>query len=252
MHKNEEFLKALRYMNTTMKADIKAGHQWRYTNNQSKKVVGFNKKRKQGKYYSNCVDGVQDALLLAGIPASALHWYGTVGEIAWTKANGKEGAKKYFDIIKTGGKTVKQLYKDSSLCDGDILLGFQNVSHTCAYIGNGKSFDSGHTWCSPRSGNEAKYKKWIGSLTCKTSKVNYILRLKDRAHYRVQAGAFTNLPEYTKNKEMIEKKGFPVSMVKEDNMLKIQLGFFSGKTNADRFAAKVAKKGISVFVKEIS
>jgi N-acetylmuramoyl-L-alanine amidase len=93
---------------------------------------------------------------------------------------------------------------------------------------------------------------WIGKLTYKTKKVGTLLRLKDRAHYRVQAGAFTNLPEYTRNKEIIEKKGFPVSMVKEDNMFKIQLGYFSGKTNAERFAAKVAKKGISVFVKEIS
>ena len=251
MKTNERFLEALRYMNTTMQADDKAGHQWRYTNNQSKKVVGFNKKRKQGKYYSNCVDGVQDGLLLAGVPASALHWYGTVGEIAWTKANGKEEAKKYFSIKKTGGKTVNQLYKESFLCDGDILLGFQNVSHTCAYIGNGKSFDSGHTWCSPRSGNEAKYKKWIGSLTCKTSKVNYILRLKDRAHYRVQAGAYTDRDKYNEQAVLLRKKGFSVTMIQEDGMYKAQVGYFSGKTNAERLLASLAKKGFSAFMKEV-
>lgn len=249
MHKNEEFLKALKYLNTTVKADNAEGHQWKYCNTTKKKGKNFADARKKGKYLINCCDGVQWALKMVGI--KTISWYGGDGKIVWLNDHAKADAKKNFDIISTGGKTVAWLEKNAKLCDGDILLGYQGFCHTNAYYGNGKSFDSGHAYASPKSGEGAKIKKLIGSLSHKNSKVNYILRLKDRAHYRVQAGAFTNLPEYTRNKEKIEKKGFPVSMVKEDNMFKIQLGYFSGKTNAERFAAKVAKKGISVFVKEI-
>lgn len=248
MHKNEEFLKALSYMNTTLKADNKSGHQWKYCNVTKKKGKNFSDARKQGKYLINCVDGVVWALKIAGV--NTISWYGGDGKIVWLNDHAEANAKKNFEIKKTGGKTVAWLEKNAKLCDGDILLGYQGFCHTNVYYGHGKSYDSGHAYASG-SGEGAKIKKLIGSLSHKNSKVNYILRLKDRAHYRVQAGAFTNLPEYTKNKEIIEKKGFPVSMVKEDNMYKIQIGYFSGKTNAERFAAKVAKKGISVFVKEI-
>lgn len=251
MHKNELFLQALKTMNTTMKADIKRGKKWRYSNSGSKQAHTFPKARETGKRYTNCVLAVWWGLRLAGIPDKALHWQGVKGKIAFKDEAAKKEALKYFDLISTKGKTVKQLYDQNLLCDGDILGGFPNMTHTCVYYGGKLSFDAGHKYCSG-SGEGAVYKKWIGSLTYKSGKPSHILRLKDRSHYRVQAGAFTNLPEFNKNKAIIEKKGFPVAMVKEDNMYKIQLGYFSGKTNAERFAAKVAKKDISVFVKEIS
>ena len=34
-------------------------------------------------------------------------------------------------------------------------------------------------------------------------------------------------------------------------MKKIQLGYYDGKTNAEKFVAKLKKKGINAFVKEI-
>lgn len=250
MKTNELFIKKLSYMNTTMKGDNSIGNQWKYCNKTGKKANGFEQARKQGKFLLNCVDGVQWALKLAGVPASALHWYGTTGKIAWTTSTGKASAKKYFKIISTGGKTVKQLYNQGLLCDGDILLGFQAFSHTCCYYGGKKSFDSGHAYCSG-SGEGAKFKKWIGSMTCKNSKVNYILRLKDRAQYRVQAGAFHDLDTCNKKMAQLAKKGIKTIRFTEDGMYKLQAGLFSGKTNAERKVAALAKKGVPSFIKEI-
>ena len=50
---------------------------------------------------------------------------------------------------------------------------------------------------------------------------------------------------------MLKKKGYsPVQRI-EDGMYKVQLGYYSGKTNAEAFVAQLKKKGISAFVKEI-
>ena len=249
MKTNERFLEALQYMNKTMKADNKAGNQWKYCNVTSKKAYGFENKRKQKKFLTNCVDGVQDGLRLAGVPQSALCWYGGTEKIIWTNSKAKAEAKKYFKIISTGGKTVSQLYKAGSLCDGDILMGYQ-FNHTNCYYGNGKSFDSGHAYCSG-SGEGARFKKWIGSLTYKTKKVSYILRLKDRAHYRVQAGAYTDKRKYDEQAALLRKKGFSVTMIEEEGMYKAQVGYFSGKTNADKLVTTLKKKGFSAFAKEV-
>ena len=252
MRTNERFLEALKYMNVTMKADNSVGNQWTYCNVSSKKVTGFENKRKQKKFRTNCVDGVQDGLRIAGVPQSALCWYGGDGKIVWTNSSAKENAKKYFSIISTGGKTVNQLYNEKRLCDGDILVGYQGFSHTNCYYGNGKhSFDSGHAFCTPKTGEGAKYKKWIGGLTYGTKKVNYILRLKDRASYRVQCGAFVDIEKYNEQVNLMRRKGFTSSMLIEDGMYKVQAGFFSGRTNAERLVSELAKKGISSFIKEV-
>ena len=248
MKTNEKFLEALQYMNATMKADNNAGHQWKYCNVTKKKVYGFENKRKAGKYLTNCVDGVQDALRIAGVKATA--WYGGNGKIVWLNDHAKSDAKKYFNIISTGGKTVNQLYKEGQLCDGDILMGYQGFSHTNCYYGGTKSFDSGHAYCSG-SGEGAKFKKWIGAMTYKTKKVNYILRLKDRAHYRVQAGAYTDINKFHEQAALLRKKGFSVVMLQEEGMYKAQVGHFAGKSNAERLLASLSKKGFSAFIKEV-
>lgn len=248
MKTNERFLKALRYMNSKMKEDIADGHYWTYCNKSSKKAKSFEAARKQGKYKINCVDGVQWALQIAGVNATS--WYGGDSEIVWCSANAKAKVKKYFDIIETGGKTVQQLYNSKKLCDGDILLGYQGFAHTNCYFGGTKSFDSGHAFCTG-SGEGAVFKKWIGSLRYKHNKVNYILRLKDRAHYRVQAGAYTNITTYNEQAKIIEKAGFKTKQIFEDNMYKIQVGYFSGKTNAQRLIEELKEKDISAFIKEI-
>lgn len=248
MHKNEEFLKALKAMNSTVKADNADGHQWKYCNVKSRKGKDFADARKKGKYLINCVDGVVWALMGVGI--KSVSWYGGDGKIVWLNDQAKVDAKKNFDIISTGGKTVAWLEKNARLCDGDILLGYHGMNHTNVYYGNGKSFDSGHAYASG-SGEGAKIKKLIGSLAHKNSKVNYILRLKDRAHYRVQCGAYSDIGKFNEQVELVEKKGFPTTKVVEDGLMKVQVGYFSGKTNAERLAEKVAKKKIDVYVKEI-
>lgn len=248
MHKNEEFLKALKEMNNTVKADNADGHQWKYCNVKSKKGKNFADARKKGKYLINCVDGVQWALQSVGV--KSVSWYGGDGKIVWLNDHAKADAKKNFDIISTGGKTVGWLEKNARLCDGDILLGYQGMNHTNVYYGNGKSFDSGHAYASG-FGEGAKIKKLIGGLAHKNSKVNYILRLKDRAHYRVQCGAYSDINKFNEQSILIEKKGFPTTKVVEDGLMKIQVGYFSGKTNAEKLAEKVAKKKIDVIIKEI-
>ena len=247
-HLNEKFIAAMKYMNETLKKDIAAGHIWKYCNTSSKKVVGFENKRKQGKYLANCVDGVQDGLRMIGL-SGIFAWFGGNGNIVWLNGEVKDKVKKYFDIINTGGKTVRQLYDSGQLCDGDILLGYQGYSHTNAYLGGGKSFDTGHAYCS-KQGEMAPFTKWIGNLAHSSSKVNYILRLKDRAHYRVQCGAFKDINTFKETVAKLNAAGYKTMQVVEDGYYKIQVGYFSGKTNADNYAAKLVKKGFPAFVTE--
>ena len=167
MKTNERFLAALRQMNTVMKEDVKAGRKWRYSNSSAKQEHTFDKARSTGKRFTNCVLAVWWALRMAGVPDLALHWMGGIGKIIWTTSTAKENAKKYFDIINTGGHSVSYLWDHQLLCDGDVLLGFQSMNHTCVFYGGStgkKSFDSGHSNCSG-SGELAEFKRWISALT---------------------------------------------------------------------------------------
>lgn len=246
-HLNEKFIDALKYMNTEMKADIAAGKPWRYTNSK-KRYAKFENARKNNRF-TNCVSGVQMGFLMAGLPDATTHWYGAGGKIVYTTQAGKTAVKKYFDIIKVND-TVLNLYNKGKLCDGDVLV-YANMNHTNAYIGNKKSFDSGHAYCNG-SGEMAVFKKWIGGLAHKNARVSYILRLKDRAHYRIQAGAYETIEKYNEQVKFLANKGYknPVKII-EDGMYKVQLGYYSGKTNAEAFVAKLKKQNIDAFVKEI-
>lgn len=246
-HLNEKFIDALKYMNTEMKADIAAGKPWRYTNSK-KRYAKFENARKNNRF-TNCVSGVQMGFLMAGLPSATTHWYGAGGKIVYTTDAGRKAVKKYFNIIKVND-TVLNLYNKGKLCDGDVLI-YANMNHTNAYIGDKKSFDSGHAYCSG-SGEMAKFKKWIGGLAHKNARVAYILRFKDRAHYRIQVGAYSDINQYNKQIAFLASKGYknPVT-IEEDGMRKIQLGYYDGKTNADKFVAELKKKGIDAFAKEI-
>ena len=246
MKTNEKFLQSLSYMNNEMKKDTKAGKLWRYTNIK-KRYARFEDARKHNRL-TNCVSGVQMGMLMSGLPSATIHWYGSNGKIVYTTDKGKKAVPQYFSILKPN-KTVNTLYKNNQLCDGDILV-YCGMNHTNAYYGNGKSFDSGHAFCKG-SGELAVFKKWIGSLRYKTSKVGVILRLKDRAHYRVQAGAYKSEAELNKQKALLQKKGVAYTIVSEDGLFKVQLGMFSGKTNAEKYAAQMKKKKIDVIVKEV-
>lgn len=249
-HLNDRFLQALKYMNTTMKADNKAGHQWRYCNVTSKKAKSFPSARKQGKYRLNCVDGVQWAAKIAGVPSSALAWFCQNGKIIWCGTNAKAEAKKYYRIIKVGNKTVRQLYSSGALLPGDIL-GYVTMSHTNCYYGNGgKSFDSGHAFASG-SGEGAPIKKFIGSLRYGSMKVSYILRLKDRTQYRVQCGAFTDKNVLGDTERRLNKAGFATVRIEEDGLTKLQAGLFESKDNAEKLMKRIKAKGFSVIIKEV-
>lgn len=237
---HEKYMDALAYMNTTLKADIKAGHQWKYCNEKSHKGKNFEDARKKGKYLINCVDGVQWACIIAGVPSSALSWFGS-GGIVWLNSNAKANAQKYFQIIKVGNKTVKQCYDQGMLCEGDIIT-YVNMSHTNAYYKDGKSFDSGHAFCT-HNGEHAPFKKLIGSLRYSTSKVAYILRIKDRKHYRVQAGAYNDEKmALEKQKLLLNKFKINSTIKKEDGMFKVQLGYYDGRENAEKYRQTVLKK----------
>lgn len=257
MKTNERFLAALKTMNTTMKEDVKAGRKWRYSNSSAKQAHTFDLARKKGLRYTNCVLAVWWGLRIAGLPDSALHWMGVEGKISWTKSGAKAAAEKYFRIIETGGKTVQQLWDRKLLCDGDVLLGFQSMHHTCVYYGGTgknagrKSFDAGHSYTTGGSGEGALFKKWIGDLTCKNYKVNYILRLKDRAHWRVQAGAFYDPKMYAQREALLISKGYKPEMKFEDGMYKAQLALCDGVSNARRIAAELAGKNIGAFVVQV-
>lgn len=236
-------------MNATMKQDIKDGNLWKYCNVTKKKEKTFFMARKKKKFLVNCVDGVQWACKIAGIPASALAWYGQEGGgIAWCSANAESNARRYFELIKVGKRTVSQLLNDGVICEGDILT-YVGMSHTNAYFGNGKSFDSGHAYCKG-SGEGAVYKKWIGTLSCKNNKVGYIIRIKDRRHYRVQAGAYYSQHLANEQAQILERHKLKALIKEEDGMYKVQVGYYAGKENAEKMARKLVGKGIPAFIWE--
>lgn len=193
----ENFLAKCKEYNKIVKQDKADGKPWKYYNNSShRSKPTFEATRKANMRYTNCAGGVIFAMKGAGVPASALQWYGGAGKIVWLNSTAKEDCKKYFKIISIKGKkTVKQLMNDGTLLPGDVLT-YVGMSHTNAYYGNGKSFDSGHAYCSG-SGEDAIYNKWIGSLAHPNAKVMYILRLKDQPkpkNYRVRVGIYS-IPE---------------------------------------------------------
>lgn len=245
-HLNEQFLDALKYMNQIVKADHTAGKSWRYTNSK-KRYTKFHDARDNNRY-TNCVSGVQMGLLMIGLPDAITHWYGSAGKIAYTTDAGRKAVKKYFDIIKVND-TVINLYTKGKLCDGDILI-YANMNHTNVYYGNRKSFDSGHAYCSS-SGELAQFTKWIGALSHQKQKVAVILRFKDRAHYRVQCGAFTTEEAYNETVAKLTKAGYKTIKVEEDGYLKIQVGYFAGKTNAVNYATNIIQKGFPAFIVEV-
>lgn len=245
MHNDKLLIEELRYMDTIMRTEKSQGMPWKYTNNTSKKAKSFEQARQKGKRWINCVDGVQWAVKLMGnIPTNALDWYGGNGKIVWCSSSAKANAKVYFEIVKTGGKLVKTLYKNGDLLPGDILLGYQGTSHTNCYLGDGKCFDSG-------ASEGATFKKWVKNLTHKTYKVNYILRFRDHTQYRVQCGAFSDMGHLLDAERKLNNAGFKTERISEDGMIKLQAGLFTYPKYADALVAKIHAVNLPAFVKEI-
>ena len=157
--------------------DIQYGKDWRYYNSGHVSESTFWLTRKANKLYTNCMGGVAFAMKESGLPASACSWYGMKGGIRWLNSHAEADLRKYADIIKIGGKkTARTLAADGTLCPGDILT-FWTFNHTCIYLGNNISYDSGHAYCKEK-GEGAHYVKWIGDLSWPTYKVGYIIRLR--------------------------------------------------------------------------
>lgn len=163
-------------LNQWLLDDIKSGKDWRYYNGKASEST-FWKTRKAKKYYTNCAGGIYFCMKEAGLPGTACDWYGQKGgEIRWLNSKAEANLRKYAYLIKIGNKTPKQLMSEGMLCPGDILT-FVKINHTCGYLGNGLSFDSGHAYCK-EGGEGARFVKWIGALSWADYKVGYIIRLK--------------------------------------------------------------------------
>ena len=239
--KIDDLLAAMKRLNRIVKADNADGHQWRYYNGKRSEPT-FKKTRAAGKYITNCMGGVSFACKEAGIPASALQWYGGMGKIVWLSDKAKADCKKYFDII-TLKKTVRTGVKKGMIQPGDILT-YTNMTHTNAYYGDSLSYDTGHAYC-VGNGEGAPYKKWIGSLAHSNKKVAYILRLKGSYIYRVQVGAFNAKANADKRvAEVAQKSGFGC-FIEQMDMMRVYCGSFENPRNAIDRVDDLEKAGIS-------
>ena len=83
--------------------------------------------------------------------------------------------------------------------------------------------------------------------------MGYIFRIKDRKHYRVQAGAYENKAKAVeRQKELMDKYKISSLIKEEDKMFKIQIGYYDGRENAEKRAAELNRKyRLGGFVKEI-
>lgn len=172
----QKFAAAMVYFDLIVRDDIAAKKFWDYRNkNTSSFSKTFWKAREDNNRHTNCVSALQWALLEAGVPREAIQWYGNKG-IVWVGSGAEKNAKKYFNIVNVGDKTVKQCLADGTIQPMDIVT-YVKLSHTNAYITAGMWFDSGHANCSG-SGEGAMFNQWTCATPYAGYKVAKILRLK--------------------------------------------------------------------------
>lgn len=242
-----QLIAAAKRINTIMKMDNKDGHQWRYYNTKRSENT-FEKTRKAGKYYTNCMGGVVFAGKEAGLPGEAFDWYGAPGKIVWLSEDAKRNAKKYFNIISVKTKTVKQCIADGTMQPVDIVT-YMSLGHTNMFLGNNRSFDSGHAFCNG-SGEGAPYEKWIGTTPYKGYKVNCLFRLKKPSVYRVQVGKYKFLDNALKKMATVkERTGFDCFYEQSGKMYYVYCGSFEQEENANARAKLLKEAGFEdVFV----
>lgn len=237
----EKLIAKMKYMNKTVKADNAAGHQWRYYNGKRSKST-FEATRKAGLYITNCMGAVSFACKAAGVPASALQWYGGKDKIVWLNDHAKADARKIFDIIPLH-KTVKKAVKKGMIQPGDILT-YESMSHTNAYYGDSLSFDGGHAYCAG-SGEGAPYKKWIGTLAHSGRVVSYIFRIKGDYTYRVRVGEYNTKEEADMRVAVIFKKsGFPC-FIEHTDKYRVFCGSFKVFRNVIDRADDLERAGVT-------
>ena len=242
-------------MNKLVKADIKAGHQWKYTNKTSKKAKNFDEARSSGKYYCNCVDGVQWGLLKAGLAKSdGLAWYGQESTgMNWIGTNAKKNAEKYMTVKKYGSKTVKQLKASGELQPGDIVT-YVSTSHTNVYLGGNKWFDSGHASCTT-SGELAPYKAsgWIRTKNYDNYKVGYVLRIKETVKYvyRVRLGIYSVEANAINKQNYMKSIKYDTFREQKTDGWHVYCGSFLNKSVAKDKVAELAKKKIPAEIEKV-
>ena len=265
----KKFIAAMKSLNTKVKKDIKAALLWYYYNTKRSENT-FEKTRKAGKRWTNCMGGLIFALKEAGVPAEALDWYGGKGKIVWLNDKAEANAKKYFDFIPIKTRTVKQCMEDGTLQHGDIKT-YMDMVHTNAYYADNKSYDTGHAFCEG-SGEGALFKKWIGTTPYKNHKLNFIVRLKDggsapeaqkQLYYRVQINAFNSEANANKCKAQCKEltkpltkdgKGLDAFCEKmSDGKWHVFCGSFKDNNEAEKRKALLDKPGLypGTFIKAV-
>lgn len=269
----QKFIAKLMQYDQYMQYDNKNKKQWVYYNGK-KSAKTFWNARKNNKRWTNCVSGVQWAAVDSGLCGSdGICWYGQKGgNIRWTTKNAEANAKKYFNIYHINGKkTVKECVSDGTIKPGDIIT-YVSMNHTNVYLGNNRSFDSGHAYCA-KSGEGAPFKKWCGGLSHGSQKVGCILRAKNsttqpsskptvpdtpkpapstpsvkpNVKYRVQCGSYKDVKNAKAMVKKMTAKGISASVTNHGLWI-AQAGIFSDKSNADRLAKTISAKGLPVAV----
>lgn len=269
----QKFIAKLMQYDQYMQYDNKNKKQWVYYNGK-KSAKTFWNARKNNKRWTNCVSGVQWAAVDSGLCGSdGICWYGQKGgNIRWTTKNAEANAKKYFNIYHINGKkTVKECVSDGTIKPGDIIT-YVSMNHTNVYLGNNRSFDSGHAYCA-KSGEGAPFKKWCGGLSHGSQKVGCILRAKNSTtqpsnkpatpeapkttpstpnvksdvKYRVQCGSYKDVKNAKAMVKKMTAKGISASVTNHGLWI-AQAGIFSDKSNADRLAKTISAKGLPVAV----
>ena len=248
--RSELFVRDLIWEDRVVRSEIAAGLPWVYSNGSIKFDKTFLKTRQKGIRAANCVSGVQWAMLLSGCVSSnrdGIQWYGLKGDFRWLSDNAEACAKKYFNILDVQ-MTTKKALKYGLLKAGDVCT-YIAMSHTNAYIGNGKFFDSGHLNCT-RSGEKAPFTCWISNKTLANYKIGKILRPIDGL-YRVQCGVFTKKWRAKARMKEVQKAGFDVKLERDGRDYVVQCGLFEVESNATNLAKRIEEAGIPVLVKEV-
>lgn len=255
MTNREKYIAELKDMNKIMKSDIAAGKKWVYSNGSIPSGKTFDEARSKKHYATNCAGAVQWGLLRSGVIGTtrkAIQWYGAPGSIRWLNSNAKKDAETYFDIIPVH-KTVNAAIKAGTLQPGDILT-YDNMAHTNVYLGNKKSFDSGHAYCKTKVGDGAEFTKWIGNVTYGSYKINCILRLKlAKAYkYRARVGIFSvkaNADNLAAKIKAATK--WDCFMEEKSDGWHVYCGSYNAKLNAQERRDKLKAKGFNCVVESV-
>ena len=176
-----------------LKADLKIGKVWRYSNHGCSGT--FEAAEKNENFKANCATIANWCFRKLKVFKSGNYFWGKQGGTLVCSDATLAILKKNCKIIHVNGKkTVDQLLTDGTLQAGDILT-YVNLQHTNIYAGGDEWYDAGHAYCKG-SGEGAKFQSWFGKTVYGDQKVAYIIRYNGNEQkqtvYRVQVGAYAN------------------------------------------------------------